>query len=186
VNLRAVKVAVLSLLLCLSSGMAVVRAQTAASEYQVKAAFLYNFIKFIEWPAGTFVADDSPITIGVVGENSIGGDLAATVKGKTVNGRPLVIKSFGSAKDAGLKNCQMVFIAKSERKRIDEIMAALKGTSVLTVSESEGFLDAGGMINFVMEGNRVRFEINDAAVKQSGLLISSKLLSLSKRREHSP
>jgi len=186
VNLRAVKAAGLSLLLCLSFGASAARAQTAASEYQVKAAFLYNFIKFIEWPAGTFAADDSPITIGVIGENSVGGDLTATVKGKSVNGRPLVVKSFGSAKDAGLKSCQMVFIAKSERKRVDEFMAALTGTSVVTVSESEGFLDAGGMINFVMEGNRVRFEINDARIKQSGLLISSKLLSLSKRREHPP
>lgn len=185
-NLRILKALLLNLLAGLQIGLLPARAQPAPTEYQLKAAFLYNFIKFVQWPANTFATESAPITIGVLGENPFGNNLEATVKGKSIDGHPLSIKYFSSAKDPAVKSCQVIFICQSERKRMGEILSALKGTRLLTVSETETFIDDGGMINFVMENNKVRFEINEVAIRHSGLCISSKLLNLRKRKEGSP
>ena len=151
------------------------------SEYAVKAAFLYNFAKFIEWPAETFSSPNAPFTLGVFGENPFGDDLERTVKNRAVNGRPFAVKQINSLSE--LKNCQILFISSSERRRFNEILKALDNASVLTVSDTERFIQAGGMINFFMENNKVRFEINDQAAKRAGLRISSKLLNLARRAE---
>ena len=149
-------------------------------EYQVKAAFLFNFAKFVEWPPAAFADAKSPIVIGILGDNPFGEDLAKTVRDKTVNNRPITIKKeFRSLADA--TNCHILFISTSEKQRLPEIFKGLRGASVLTVGETDRFTETGGMINFVTGGNKIRFQINVEAAKSAGLKVSSKLLSLASR-----
>jgi hypothetical protein len=148
------------------------------SEYEIKAAFLYNFAKFIEWPTDQFVAPGSPIVIGVVGQDPFDGVLDQTVKDKTINGRSLLIKRSNAVQD--LKSCHILFVSPSEKKRLPQIMSGLAQASVLTVSETEQFLQEGGIINFVIENNRVRFDINKGMADRARIRISSKLLGLAK------
>jgi YfiR/HmsC-like len=150
------------------------------SEYQVKAAFLYNFAKFVKWPEAAFPAGDTPVIIGILGDDPFGPNLEMAVRNKTVNGHPVVIRRVSPAE---LKQCQIVFIARTPKRNLAEVSAALNGVAVLTVSELDRFTDSGGMIRFVVESNKVRFEINDAAARAAGLTISSKLLNLAKKRE---
>jgi YfiR/HmsC-like len=152
----------------------------APSEYQVKAAFLYNFVKFVKWPDSAFSTSNAPITIGILGDNPFGSDLQVAVRNKTVNGHPLAIRQISSAE---MNQCHVVFVARSPKRNLVDVLAALKGTDVLTVSEVDRFIESGGMINFLTESNKVRFEINDGAAKAAGLTISSKLLNLAKKPE---
>ena len=153
--------------------------ESPPTEYQLKAAFVYNFAKFVEWPPPAFGDATAPMVIGILGESPIRGDLDRAIRDKTINNRPLVIKEPHSA--AEWTNCHILFISTSEKKRLPEILGSLHGASVLTVSETDGFTQTGGMINFVSEGNKIRFQINEAAAKNAGLKISSKLLSLATR-----
>jgi len=153
--------------------------EATPSEYQLKAAFLFNFAKFVEWPAEAFRKRDSALVIGVLGDNPFDSDLERTVQNKTINGHPFTVRQLKALPE--VKSCHILFISKSERRRLPEIMTALDAANVLTVSEVDHFLQAGGMVNFVMEGNKVRFEINDEAAKRASLRISSKLLNLAKR-----
>jgi hypothetical protein len=157
-------------------GFKVPAQDVAATEYQIKAAFIYNFAKFVEWPPETFATPTSPIIIGVLGDNVFGDDLEQTINHKVLNNRPLQFKKCDSVSAA--TNCHILFISASEKRRFPKIMEGLRGTSVLTVSETPEFIGAGGMINFMLEANKIRFQINDEAAKKSGLKISSKLLSL--------
>lgn len=147
------------------------------SEYQLKAAFIYNFAQFVEWPPAAFAEATSPLVIGVLGESPFGGALEQTVRGKALQAHPLIIKAFRSPAEA-TNNCHVLFISASEKRRLGEIVAGLRGTSVLTVGETEGFIEAGGMINFIQHGKKIRFQINNQAAKSAGLKVSSKLLSL--------
>lgn len=149
------------------------------SEYQVKAAFIFNFAKFVEWPAGAFADAKSPLCIGVLGENPFGANLERTVQDKMLNNRAIVIKECKTLEDA--RKCHLLFISASEKKPLQEILEGLAGAHILTVGEAENFLKGGGMINFFREGNRFRFEINDGAAKKAGLKIDSKLLGLGKK-----
>ena len=149
---------------------------SSPSEYQIKAAFLYNFAKFVEWPTRAFAGPTSPITIGVLGENVFHDDLEKTIHGKVINGHPLQFKEFHSVTEA--TNCQILFISPSEKSHLSKILDGLRGASVLTVSQMDHFTEDGGMINFIIEDNRVHFQINNEAAKKAGLTISSKLLSL--------
>lgn len=151
------------------------------SEYQLKAVFLYNFAKFVEWPSESFPTTNAPFTIGVLGQNPFGDTLDGTVRHKSLNGHPLVIQYFRSILEA--TNCQILFISNSERKRLPEILKAVSAGNVLTVSETDRFLQAGGMIRFFMDENKVRFDINDEAARNARLRISSKLLSVARRVE---
>ena len=148
-----------------------------AREYELKAAYLYNFAKFVEWPAGTFSDDNAPMIVGVVGEDPFRGSLDSVV-GKSANGRQVVIKRLKATED--LKSCHVLFISSSEKKRLPLIVASIDGASVLTVGEMEGFTSNGGMIRLTMEDNKVRFEINAGTARRARLRISSKLLSLAK------
>jgi hypothetical protein len=150
------------------------------SEYQLKAAFLFNFAKFVEWPAGAFSEAKSPMIIGVLGDNPFGAELERTIRDKTVNGRPLQIKEYRSLSEA--RACHILFVSNSEKKRLAEVFEGLRGTSVLTVGETEDFIESGGMISFVRESNKIRFQINDRAARTAGLKISSKLLNLASQR----
>ncbi|HXT11957.1 MAG TPA: YfiR family protein [Candidatus Angelobacter sp.] len=151
--------------------------QNQPSEYQVKAAFLYNFAKFVEWPPASFPKPNSPIVIGVLGKNVFGNALEQVIRNHRVNDHPFQFKTFNSAADAA-GHCQILFISSSQKDNFSRIIEELHGASVLTVSENDGFIKAGGMINFVIEDNKIRFQISDAAAKKAGLKISSKLLTL--------
>ncbi|MDB6017902.1 MAG: hypothetical protein JWR19_2391 [Pedosphaera sp.] len=146
------------------------------TEYQIKAAFVFNFAKFIEWPSTALPTSTSPIVIGFLGENPIHDDLKRMTQNKTIDAHPLLVKKLVSVAEA--TNCQILFIGTSERARLPLILNGLKGTSVLTVAEMDHFIESGGMVNFVVEGTKVRFEINNDAATGAGLKISSKLLTI--------
>jgi hypothetical protein len=145
-------------------------------EYRVKAAFLYNFSKFVDWPVGVFDGTQAPLVIGILGEDPFGPILDQTVAGKTIGSRPFAIQR-GLQLDE-LQNVHVLFISRSETQRLAELFGALQGRNVLTVSEIEEFAQRGGIISFLMEQSKVRFQINPAAADGAGLRISSKLLRL--------
>jgi hypothetical protein len=147
----------------------------SVQEYQVKAAFLYNFAKFVDWPPPA-AGPKAPLVIVVFGRDPFGPALADTVWGKTINDRPLEVRHASRIED--LLPCHLLFISAQERRRVPEILKAVESAGVLTVSETDDFLDQGGAVRFVMEERRVRFGINLDAARRNGLTISSKLLSL--------
>jgi len=146
-------------------------------EYEIKAAYIYNFINYIDWPQNAFPATGGTITIGVVGQNQFSAALEV-LNGKQVKGRTVALKQITDIKD--LDQCQIVFINASEKSHLPELLGKLKDARVLTVSEIDGFAQQGGIINFISEHNKVRFEINPDAARQLGLNISSELLKLAK------
>lgn len=160
------------------------RSQEPFSEYQVKAAYLFNFLKFVEWPEGAFGDPLAPIVIGVVGDDPFGNALPQVVAGKTVQGRDLVVHAFHSGEN--VRSAHILFISASEKKRAPMILSGLRGSPVLTVADLDGFLDEGGMIQFVNENDRVRFAINLTATSQARLKMSAKLLSLAKIVDGNP
>ncbi|HEY9509510.1 MAG TPA: YfiR family protein [Verrucomicrobiae bacterium] len=156
--------------------------EVSPTEYQLKAAFLFNFAKFVDWPPAAFTNSTAPFVIGVLGQDPFGKDLENTVRNKSIGGHAIVARAVASIPDA--RQCQILFVSNSESKRLREILDGLRGASVLTVGENEKFFVAGGMVNFVVEGRKIRFQINDAAAKAAGLKISSKLLSLALPAPH--
>ena len=170
-------------------------------EWQIKAAFIYNFINFVDWPKEKMKESDTdePITIGVIGSENFTKSFDP-VKDKKIRGKNIVIKYYkdlkGLDKSQGkenakqkqaiesLKKCHIVFLCNCNSTSVKNsaaIIDALKGSSVLTVGEQTGFLENGGNINFVTEKKKIRFEINLDSVKNNGLKIRSKLLKLAKR-----
>lgn len=146
------------------------------SEDQVKAAFLFNFAKYVDWPRAAFPKADSPVVLGIINANEFGDDLARIISAKTAKGRRFELKRLAAGDDGA--GCHILFIGAAEKKRFPDILARLHGASVLTVGESESFLKAGGMINFSRREDKVRLEINAAAAEGSRLKISSKLLNV--------
>jgi hypothetical protein len=157
-------------------GLADAAEPAADLESEVKAAFLYNFAKFIEWPPDAFPEPSAPMTFCVYGEGSVGADLDALVRGETLNGRRLVVRRLREL--AAARECHVLFLGTAEKGRVAEALAALREASVLTVGEGKSFLDDGGMIRLFLEQNRMRFDINLDAAEKSALRISSKLLRL--------
>jgi len=145
-------------------------------EYQIKAAFLYNFTKFVEWPAARFADDASPIVIGVVGPNPFEDELAKLVNGRKANGRNIVVMHLSSIPESG--SVHVLFFSAGETRPLGDMLARFHAAGVLTVGESPHFKAAGGMINFVPEADKIRFEINQSASEQAGLKISAQLLKL--------
>lgn len=155
-----------------------VRADAPAStEYKVKAGFIFNFTQFVEWPTGRFETASAPVEIGVLGENPFGSALDEAVSGQTVHGRPLVVRP-ATRNIADLKSCHIIFVCRSEKPRLKEVRDGLKGSQALTVGDHDDFAARGGMINLVMKGTKVRFEINNHAAKREDIKISSQLLDL--------
>jgi len=142
----------------------------------VKAAFLYNFAKFVEWPAQNFKGSDDPIAICTLGQNPFGSMLEDAVKGKTLEGRAFVVRAIPDVRQAS--GCRILFISSTEQKHLQLILKSIKAPGILTVGETEGFAKNGGIINFKLEGGMVRFEINVVAAAKEGLQIRSNLLSL--------
>ena len=169
---RGIWLTLLALLSLLGSQLC---AQTpGAQEYQIKAVFLFNFTQFVEWPADAFADAQSPIVIGLLGDDPFGAYLDDTVRGEKVDGRPLVVLRYRTLED--VKACHVLFIGRSEAARVKETLAQLKGRSILTVGDQESFGRQGGMIRFVTANNRIRLRVNIEAIKAAGLAISSKLL----------
>jgi hypothetical protein len=146
------------------------------SEYEVKAAFLFNFTKFVEWPDASFADPHAPIAIGIIGEDPFGDSLMRIVAGQKAQGRAIVIIKYRRGDD--LRHCQILFISASERQHTTQILAGLQDAGVLTVSDIDGFAAAGGVMQFVMQENRVRFVVNLEAATQRKLRVSAKLLAL--------
>jgi hypothetical protein len=157
--------------------------QSNPTEYEVKAAYLYNFGKFVEWPAKARTADDS-FTICVLGQDPFGTTFDTTIAGENINGKKVVIKRVAKPQDA--LSCRILFISSSEESRLKEIVATLDKTSVLTVSDIPQFTRRGGMIQFVVEANKVRFEVNLAIAERAGLILSSQLLKVAISVRRSP
>jgi hypothetical protein len=153
-------------------------AQGAQSGNQVKAAYLLNFLKFVEWPEDAFAGPLSPVVIGIVGNNPFGFSLQQDILGKTVQGRDLIVRHYHVGED--LRGSHILFISASEQKRLPQILSSLRGSSVLTVADMDQFLEAGGMIQFSLEGTQLRFTINVNATNQTKLKLSSKLLSVAR------
>lgn len=153
-------------------------AQTAPAptEYHVKAAFLYNFAKYIEWPATAFAGNPDRLLICVLGEDPFGNVLDELVGGRTVLGRRTVVRRFTHAEDA--QGCHILFVSSSEENRIDPILRIVGKWHILTVGETDQFALRGGVIRFVTESNRARLEINMKAAEQAQLTVSAQLLKL--------
>ena len=145
-------------------------------EYHVKAAFLLNFTKFVEWPAVAFDDAHSPITVCLLGDDPFGATLNQLVEGEVVSGRKLIVQRIRRAPPP--KACQVLFVSQSERE-VSRMLGAL-GPGVLTVGEGEEFLREGGIIAFVLENRRVRFDINQSAAANASLTLSSRLLNVAK------
>jgi hypothetical protein len=153
------------------------------SEYEVKAAFLFNFTKFVEWPDSSFDSPHAPIVIGIVGDDPFGESLVRLVAGQKAQGRAIAIIKYRHGDD--LRRCQILFISASERSRSAQILASLQETGVLTVSDIDGFAKIGGAVQLVIEENRVRFVVNLDAATQNKLRVSAKLLALARVINHS-
>jgi hypothetical protein len=147
-----------------------------SKEYGIKAAFLYNFTQFVDWPTNSFADANAPLTIGILGNDPFGDALDEIVRGEKANGHPLVVKRFQAGEP--ITDCHILFISQSEAKRINEILEDLKGRCVLTVGETDGFAQSGGMIRFVTEKNKIRLRINVDAAHAVNLSLSSRLLRL--------
>lgn len=164
---------VVALLLCHGTGWG----QESQPEYKFKAAYLYHFAQFVEWPAAAFAAPNSPLVIAVLGQSPFGDELEQAFRDKNINGHPLLVRAIHSPAEA-LTNCHVLFISSSEKKRLPEILSSLRGASVLTVGETETFTETGGMIKFVSVEKKIKFQINDEAAKSAGLTVRAKLLNL--------
>lgn len=147
-------------------------------EYQVKAAFLLNFVKFVEWPGTAFTDEKSPLVLGVVGEDPFGVALDA-LEGQTVRTRAVRVKRLSDTD--GIRKCHLLYISTSEKGRIHDIVSAIGNVPVLTVSDGiERFAQQGVSINFILSDNKIRFEINVAVAKKAGLSMGTQLLQVAK------
>lgn len=145
-------------------------------EYEIKAAFLFNFTRFIEWPGESFANATSPIVIGVIGSDPFGPELAGILQGRLVNGRAIVARTVTSPEEA--RTTHLLFVGLTRTEDIARLMQTLAGSRVLTVGESPGFAALGGTITFVLQGDKVRFEINPEAAERAHVRISAQLEKL--------
>jgi hypothetical protein len=151
---------------------------SGSGEYDVKAAFLFHFAQFVEWPPETFKDAGTPLTYCTIGEDPFRGVLDQSLGGKSIGTRPLRVRHLKEPQE--VQGCQVLFIATGEKKRFAEAMASANGHPVLTVGESEHFAQEGGIIGFYLEENKIRFEVNLDAADKANLRISARLLVLAK------
>ena len=149
---------------------------SVAPEYQVKAVFLFNFTEFVEWPSESFAYNQAPFIIGVLGDNPFGSYLEKVVSGEKMKGHPLTVSFFKNPEE--IKTCHILFINKNSTNNQKDVLAGLKGKSILTVSDNPDFLKEGGMIRFFTRNNKIQLQINLDAAKNANLDTSSKLLRL--------
>jgi hypothetical protein len=168
--------ALLALVLMIPLAAAAPAAQGNPTEYQLKAAFVYNFAKFVDWPPNVYSGPQSPFAICILGTDPFGSVIDDALRGKTVADHPVVVRRDRDA--AAARRCQIVFVSASEKHRLRDILESLRGANVLVVGDADGFAAAGGTIELTLQDNRVRFAINPGAADGAGLTISSKLLAL--------
>lgn len=163
----------------ISAAPPLVRAQSEENaQYPIKLAFLYQFAQFVQWPSEAFPQDHTPFVVCVVGEDPFDPDHEQDLRSRTIDKHPVVIK--GVKRGANLRACHMVFVTAPESRQVARIVNSLKGSSVLTIGETKGFAERGGIINFTIEENKLHFEINLDATKRTPLRISSKVLALAR------
>lgn len=150
----------------------------AISEDEVKAAYLYNFAKFVEWPEESFADASAPIHLCVLNDPSIGSELSRIVKDKHITGRSVVVVPIQNGEQG--RSCQILFINSAQSSQVEHIIKVLQGASVLTVGETTGFVEQGGIVNFVIQNDQVHFQVNHRAATQSRLRMSARLLSVAK------
>jgi hypothetical protein len=150
--------------------------KSALPEYVVKAGFLFNFAKYVDWPSGAFENPDTPYTIGIVGVDPFGDGLEKTLGNKTVKNRAFVVRRFGET--AGIQRCHILFVPRSERDRLAEILKQIEPWPVLAVGEDEGFARAGGTTNILIDKEKPRLEVNPDAAEKARLTIDPKLLKV--------
>lgn len=154
---------------------AVVRADSGSREYKLKAAFIFNFIRFVDWPEQDLPASNGSIRVCVAGKDAYTAALD-TINQKSVKGKTIVVSPFNGS----LSGCQVLYVSAPERSRLRPVLEAARSAHVLTVGETEDFARSGGVMNFIAEGNRIRFEVNPQAADRAHLTISSQLLKLAK------
>lgn len=145
-------------------------------EYQVKAVFIFNFTQFVDWPSSSFASEQSPLIIGVLGENPFGSYLEETVKGETVSGHPLIVQYYKNVTD--IKTCHVLFINSNETKVIDTVLSNLKGSNILTITNNYDNSKQDEVIRFFIRNHKTGFQINSDAAKNASLNMSSKLLNV--------
>ena len=148
----------------------------ASKEYQIKAAFIYNFTKFVDWPAAAFPDKTTPIAIGVLGTNPFGSELNAAVEGRHVNGREIIVRAVNT--EAEISAVHVLYISPSESARAPELLRSLRSKPILTVGEKDSFSRDGGVISFLLEGDKVRFSINMDAAEAARIKVSAQLQKL--------
>lgn len=151
-------------------------APPSPNEYSLKAVFLYNFCRFVDWPQLAFASPNDPLIIGIVGPDPFGPLLQEAIAGENYHGRPIRIDHYRSARE--IRRCHLLFVSQAAAGQFDAVIRAVAGRNILTVGETEDFLDRGGMIALTAEENRVRLRINPAALRSTKLSISSKLLQV--------
>lgn len=166
--------------LLLAACVASFAASGAPNEYALKSVFLYNFCRFIDWPDSAFSGPNDPLIIGVIGDDPFGQLLDEAVAGESYHGRAIRIEHYRSPRE--ISRCQLLFISASENAHLPEILSVVAGKSIVTVGESENFIERGGMIALVADRNRVRLLINPAALRAARLDASSKLLRVAEIR----
>jgi hypothetical protein len=169
--------------LALASGAAIAE-EAVVSESQIKAAFLYNFPKFVEWPNGSLADKSEPITIGVVGDAELAVDLEAIVAGRKVNGRAIVVRDVEPADEVAA--LQMLFVSAAEEESLGALAESAAQVAILTVGESPAFASAGGIITFVQQNGKLRFEINMTSAERAQLRVSAELQKLAVSIKRSP
>jgi uncharacterized protein DUF4154 len=175
---RRVRLAALAALIFLVSAGSASAQALPANEYAVKAAFLFHFAQFVEWPEGAFREANSPLVYCTIGEDPFQGALDDSLKGKMIGAHPLQVRHLAEANEA--LGCHIAFVGKAAKKRVSEELATFYGSPVLTVGETEQFVKDRGMIGFCMEENKIRFDINLESAEKAKLKISARLLTLAK------
>jgi hypothetical protein len=153
-----------------------VGAAPAATEYEVKAAYLFNFVRFVTWPESAFASAEAPLTLCVLGSDPFGSVLDQTLANETVGGRPLAPRRIAASDDAG--QCQLLFVSRAATDAQVAVLRALDGRPVLTVGDDEAFARAGGAVGFRLEAGTVRITVNQDALQRAGLTMSSQLLRI--------
>ena len=159
-------------------------AQPKPTEYEVKAAYLANFGKFVTWPIRNGPTSDAPFQICILGQDPFGSVLDAALAGETINGQPVAAKRISNSSET--TDCRVLYISSSKDSQLKAILADLNKSSILTVSDMPQFCSRGGIVQFVLTGNRVRFEINLSAATNAGLMLSSELLKVALVVQNTP
>jgi hypothetical protein len=177
-RIRRVSISIFACCLFLNASPRAFSMNEETVEYPVKLAFLYNFTKFVEWPSGSYNSPSAPLVICIAGNDPFSPDIEAELRTRTVGGHPVDVRTLRP--NDILNACHMVFVPAAAEDQATRIVRGLKGSSTLTVGETEGFAVLGGIINLTAEGSKLRFEVNLLAAERANLKISSKMLALAK------